>query len=292
MDIFLGGSGFSFKAALETADKTDRQHFFKVNNVTVDVKNMNIKLKQSKHKLLFALVKPLLFRVMRPILQKVLSAQIKKSINQLDQTAFEIDQEAKKMEKAAGPDNKQGGFQRYFQAAQKKLTSEKKDEPAADGEKKVNVAMTQHDSKFQNISLPGGISSKATEYKELAAKGEKWESPVFGIGSAKETTSLPKAAQVTRKPHSATAGQVRGGTDAKQPNGTLGFSKEVNAAFAGDRNADYSLNGTEPPSKAVDSSSTGLVDSPSKGLDPTPNVVDPSTHTTLGTSNPVLSGRV
>jgi len=63
------------------------------------------------------------------------------------------------------------------------------------------VAVTKHDSIFKDISLPGGISTKATEFKELAAKGEKWESPVFSIGSAKETASLPKIAAVTKKPH-------------------------------------------------------------------------------------------
>jgi len=70
--------------------------------------------------------------------------------------------------------------------------------------------MTQEDSIFKKISLPGGISTKATEYKDLAAKGNRWESPVFSIGSAKESTGVPKAATVASKPHSARAGGVRG----------------------------------------------------------------------------------
>nr|POE76723.1 uncharacterized protein c32a11.02c [Quercus suber] len=67
MDIFLGGTGLSFKVAMETADKTDRHHFFKINTVSVDIKNMSIKMKQSNHKLLFNLFKPLLMRVMKPV---------------------------------------------------------------------------------------------------------------------------------------------------------------------------------------------------------------------------------
>ena len=59
--------------------------------------------------------------------------------------------------------------------------------------------MTQHDSIFPNIKLPGGISTKATEYKELARKGDKWESPVFSIGSARESTNVPKVSPVSRK---------------------------------------------------------------------------------------------
>ncbi|KAG2166087.1 hypothetical protein VTO58DRAFT_108947 [Aureobasidium pullulans] len=221
MDIFLGGTGLSFKVAMETADKTDSKHFFKVNSVHVDIKNINIKLKQSNHKLLFNMFKPLLLKVMRPAIQKVAETQIRNNIHQLDEMLFAIHQEAKKAEAQArnnpDPENIQNIYQRYATAAQQKFTKgkQKKDEVAAD--KKVNMAVTQHDSIFKNISLPGGISTKATEYKELAAKGDKWESPIFSIGSARETSNLPKMAAISRKPHRVNQEGVRGpnnlGTD-------------------------------------------------------------------------------
>ena len=71
--------------------------------------------------------------------------------------------------------------------------------------------MTKQDSIFPNVSLPGGISTKATEFRELAAKGDKWESPVFGIGSAKESSDVPKLTQISRKPHTTAGGTVKGG---------------------------------------------------------------------------------
>ena len=71
--------------------------------------------------------------------------------------------------------------------------------------------MTKQDSIFKNISLPGGISTKATEFKELAAKGDKWESPVFGIGSARESNDIPSLTPVSRKPHRTAQGTVSGG---------------------------------------------------------------------------------
>ena len=85
------------------------------------------------------------------------------------------------------PEHVQNMYQNYAGAFQRELEKgkQKKDEVVAD--KQVNVAMTQQDSIFKNISLPGGISTKATEYKNLAEKGEKWESPVFSIGTAGET---------------------------------------------------------------------------------------------------------
>lgn len=93
-DIFLGGTGLSFKIKLSTADKKDQQTFFKVDKVDVDVKNFNIKLKQSKHKLLFALFKPLMLTVIRPALQKALEKQIKDQIHQLDGLLYQVKLEA------------------------------------------------------------------------------------------------------------------------------------------------------------------------------------------------------
>jgi Protein of unknown function (DUF4449) len=112
------------------------------------------------------------------------------------------------------------------------------------------VAVTKHDSVFKDISLPGGISTKVTEFKELAAKGDQWESPIFSIGSAKESTDIPKLPPVTRKPHRTATGVVRGGNHptpgqntgsgynptmaspgSRTSNETSGFSNQVDRAF-------------------------------------------------------------
>ncbi|KAF2276375.1 uncharacterized protein EI97DRAFT_458312 [Westerdykella ornata] len=227
MDVFMGGSGFSFKVEMETADPTDRIHYFKINKVSTDIQHLSIKLKKSNHKLLFSMFKPLLLKVMRPVIQRVLEKRIRDSVNQLDGILYDIKMEADKAAEDAkrnpDPENVQNIYQRYVNAANKRLMQGKQkkqelQERAKDT--KVNVAVTKHDSIFKNISLPGGISTKATEYKELAAKGDKWESPVFSIGSAKESTSLPKIANVTRKPHGRPGGYGR-----VDPNATSEFGQ-------------------------------------------------------------------
>jgi hypothetical protein len=155
-------------------------------------------------------------------------------------------------------------------------------------DKRVNVAMTKHDSIFPNIHLPGGISSKATEYKELAMRGEKWESPIFKLGSASTTTDIAHAPQVTRKDHPVTQGGVRdrqnaGGTSpsaggtAAMSNGTAvngpttGFNNEVDQAF------------NEPSARITNGA-------PSRGT----NAANVGTNgkTLLGSHNPVLTGDV
>lgn len=287
MDIFMGGTGFSFKIAMETADKSDRQHFFKINKVDVDMKSLNIKLKQSKHKLLFNIFKPLLFTVIKPAIAKVLEKLIKDQVHQLDEKAYAVHQEAERVASAAknDPQNAPNIYSRYVNAIKTTMTKNKEKAAEATADKKTNIAMTQHDSIFQNIKLPGGISTKATEYKNLAAKGDKWESPVFSIGSAGESTNLPKSSPVTRKHHQSSSGGVRGpqnvergqSTSDQAQSGTTGgnsagFSNQVNEAFGSGANQDYSLKNTG-----------GMNGGATQGG---------VTHggTILGVNNPVLSG--
>ncbi|WEW61717.1 hypothetical protein PRK78_007211 [Emydomyces testavorans] len=208
MDIFLGGEGFSFRIVGSTTQAKDRQHFVKPEKVDVTIKNLDIRLKKSNHKLLFTIFRPLLFRVARPAIQKALEKQIRDSFTKTDALAYEIYCEAQRTREASrtDPEDKRSMYAHYLAAARKRMAERKeqaakKAQTVAKRDTKVNMAVTQHDSIFKGIKLPGGISTKATEYRELAEKGERWETPVFGIGSAAESTNLPKLAPITRKPH-------------------------------------------------------------------------------------------
>ncbi|RPA92756.1 hypothetical protein L873DRAFT_1817174 [Choiromyces venosus 120613-1] len=205
-DIFLGGDGFNFKLQLATASKLDRARFFKVERVDVNMSTLKIKLKQSNHKTLFAIFKPILMGIMKPAITKVLEKQIRDTFGRLDQLAYAIYQEEQKIEqnikKNPDPENVQNIYRRYYQAAQRELANRKKKAEAKVADKHANIAVTKHDSMFKNISLPGGISTKATEYKDLSRRGDRWGSEVFNIGSASPTSSPSKDQQITRKsPH-------------------------------------------------------------------------------------------
>jgi len=301
MDIFLGGTGLSFKVAMETADKSDGEHFFKINHVDVDIKNMNIKLKESNHKLLFGLFKPLLFKVIRPVIQKVVEKQLRDNVHKLDAMMYaakkEADRAQEELKRNPDPENAQNMYQRYFNAFQQQMTKgqEKKQKmEAAAADKKMNVAVTKNDSIFQNISLPGGISTKATEYKDLAGKGDKWESPVFSIGSASATSNLPKLTAPTRKPHNVTQGGVRGGSG---PASGSGLSSQPNPDAG--TTSGYSNGGVGSGLMSGNTGSSGMADRTVGSNGGFANQVDgafksPATdesqHTTLGRSNPVFHG--
>jgi len=213
MDIILAGEGFSFKIAARKAHRTDRTHFFALDKIDVNVKNLAINVKQSNHKLLFRIAKPLLLKVMKPAITKIIEKVIKDNFNKADEFLYGISKEADKTKAAAknNPGEAQNMIQNYLNAFQTRLTENKEKAKEKSADKTVNIALTKEDSIFKNISLPGGISTKATEYKELARKGDKWESPVFSIGSAKPTSGLPRMTEVTRKPHHTAPSEVRGG---------------------------------------------------------------------------------
>jgi len=93
-------------------------------------------------------------------------------------------------------------IQKRFSELRKKADEKKPDA-------KLNVATTKETSLFPNIHLPGGVSSKATKYKEIAREGDEWRSPVFDIGSAKATSNIPAPKKITRKsPHQHTRATI------------------------------------------------------------------------------------
>jgi len=230
-NILLAGDGFSFRMKMSSADEKDTQNFFKVDKVDVDIKHFQIKLARSNHKLLFNLFKPLMLKVLRPGLQMALGKAIKDQVNKLDAMLWQIKQEADRAleEAREDPENVPNIYNRYVSAAQKQMLIGKQKAEGVVADKKLNYAVTKEDSIFPHIHLPGGISSKATEYKELARKGDKWESPVFSIGTASRSHDVPHAPHVTRKPHATNVSANGASTGAPNgaANGHLGVKGDV-----------------------------------------------------------------
>lgn len=243
-DIVLPGDGFSFKMKVSTADKKDRQNYFKVEKVDVDFAKLQIKVKKSNHKLLFSIFKPFMLKVIRPPLQKAVEKAIKDQCNKLDQMLFQVKQEADRATAEAknNPEQAPNIYNRYYNAAQQQFTKNKKKAEAVAADKKANIAITKEDSIFPNIDLPGGISTKATEYKELARKGDKWESPVFSIGSAKKSTDIPSAPKIQRKAHPVSQPGPKN-TGSEYDFYPAGHGQTGNGALNGNGHHDNGLNG-------------------------------------------------
>jgi len=215
---------------------------------------------------------------MRPALQKVIEKLIKEKFHEIDSLAYEIKLEADRAQKEILEDPEQAPniYSRYVTAAQKKMMQGQQKAEAIASQTKVNVAITKEDSIFPNIHLPGGISSKATEYKQLAAKGDEWRSPIFKLGSAPVSSDIANAPQVTRKDHSVSGGGVKGPQNIGNTNSMTNQLSDPVAQTNGHTNGGVT-NGQF--STQVDKAfSNGNVNGKENG------------HTQLGVNNPVLNG--
>jgi hypothetical protein len=156
------------------------------------------------------------------------------------------------------------------------------------------MAITKQDSIFPDIHLPGGISSKATEYKELALKGNDWQSPIFKLGSASTTSDLPHAPQVTRKAHNVTGGGIRG---PQNIGNTSSITNQLSnqAGTAGNTNGSAAYGQAAPTNGSAYTTQgfSNQVDQVfSKEETPIAATNGKTNGTTLGQNNPVYSGTV
>jgi hypothetical protein len=259
VDIFLGGQGLSFTLKLATADKKDRNRIFKVENVNVIIKGLNIVLKKSTHKTLFNFFRPLLMGIMKPLIAKVAEVQIRKSFDQVDEQLYAVQKEYEKAKDKAqdqSPEESTNMINQYIEAIQTRFNEkkEKAKEKAPDAKvygrqnrayNQVNIATTKETSMFPKVSLLGGISSKATKYREMAREGNEWRSPVFDLGTA-NPTRIPEPGKITRKsPHEHSPATIndRPGTETHGRGLNTGNQGSSNSGYGSSNNGQGSSRG-------------------------------------------------
>jgi hypothetical protein len=144
MDVFLGGEGLSFDMKLANADKQDRNRFFKVESVTVKVKNLSIILKKSTHKTLFGLFKPILMRFIKPAIARAAEVELRKSFDKLDEQLWLVQNEYNKAKEAAKdqpPEETTNMANMYIQAIEKRFTEIKQETKKKGSDKVCNPAL-------------------------------------------------------------------------------------------------------------------------------------------------------
>jgi len=214
MDIKISGRGLTANVGLETSPDSDKRHaFFKPAVVKVEIHSMDVRLTKSSHKMLFAIFRPLLMSIMKPAIAKAAEVQITKSIKDADSYLYSLYKEVQKEKRRVEnkpDDEKVGELKMYANTIQRRFNEtkeqkKKRAEEVADRAKqtKVNVAATREDSIFKNVKLQGGVTSNiATEMKQKAREGQDWHSPMFSIGSGRESSNIPKPKEIRRKsPH-------------------------------------------------------------------------------------------
>ncbi|KAK9461687.1 uncharacterized protein V1516DRAFT_672695 [Lipomyces oligophaga] len=229
-DIFLGDQGLSFTIALSTASARDQNAFFKVDNVNVSIKHMDIRLRKSTHSTLFKIFRPLLMALAKPAIKVILQKQIRMMFNQLDQTAYKVHQEKKRVERAhaqrvaaavaaeaaededveaggvldedssakVGLDSQESAgmpsmYALYAEAIRNEVArmQESRKRKADHSTARTNVTTDLKNSMFKNVRIPKGVTSNlAAKYDRMINEGEGWTSAVFNIGSAPKSAGV------------------------------------------------------------------------------------------------------
>jgi len=221
LDIFLDRNGLSFLIELETADRFSRglggvgelgegAHYFKATNVKVNLSSLKIRVRKSTHKVLIAIMKPVLLRLLKPVIGIVAASQVKKAVAELDEVAYQIRSEFKRAvqaDKSLSPDERvqQATYSRYMDLIKNRYRTSKEAKAKAKeqnpSESKFQFVMTVDQTMFPNVHLPPGVTTKATEFRNMAGEGADWRSPVFNLGSASPTGAgrLPKQPKIVRR---------------------------------------------------------------------------------------------
>ena len=222
-NILVPNNGFACAMRLHTEVNQDGQNYFKVENVDVKITDLQITLVKSNHKVLFNVFKSMMLKVLRAPIQRAMESAVKDQCNQFVSLLNNLNSEAQSglQEILSDPDQAMDIFQRYLDAALKRLLQGLQQVKSKAADTKVNVAMDKEDSMFPNIHLPGGISSKATQYRELARTGDKWESKVFSLGEADKSTDIPEPPKIERKDHQISANSAMNGDYPVRTNGAV-----------------------------------------------------------------------
>ncbi|ORY77290.1 hypothetical protein BCR37DRAFT_351059 [Protomyces lactucae-debilis] len=201
VDVLISGSGLTVDIGLETADEKAGEHFFKPAKVYVNIHHMDVKLQKSKHKLLFSIFRPLLMSTMRPAIAKAAEKQIASAIRDADAEIYDMYKEAQRLKEKAKRDDPEAAANEakyYVESLKKRFNRSAEEKKKRASKTKVNVATTADGIQLQK-KLPGLTSNLATEMKEKAREGDAWHCPIFSVGSAKETSNLPKPREVKRR---------------------------------------------------------------------------------------------
>ncbi|KAK4051695.1 hypothetical protein OIO90_004645 [Microbotryomycetes sp. JL221] len=174
MDVFLGGKGISGKVHLESTGR--KHHVFNVKDVSVKLDSLKLAIRNKRHNILVAMLKPLAQGLIKKGIAKAIEGAIRDGLQQLDAQLADISERVEEAEDEEGA----GKFTKVKKAfAEKKSEAEqKKEEAKPAGQFQIT---TDRDSRLVNWSGPDSIVDKAAERVDAAKGGDGWKSDAFWV---------------------------------------------------------------------------------------------------------------
>ncbi|KAJ7495133.1 hypothetical protein FB451DRAFT_1477676 [Mycena latifolia] len=180
-DVVLGGQGVTATVTLTSSAATDPTSVFAVQRVRVKVGTLKFSIRDSKHDLLYKMLKPLATRLVK--------TQIKKALTDGIRTAFEyadgqlVGVRARMAEAHASED----GSRREVLAD---IFKRKKDDAgsvvSSASASQFKVVANKRNSLLPAAGNPAGWVNRTAAKDELAVQGDEWRSDAFDIVNAKK----------------------------------------------------------------------------------------------------------
>lgn len=199
-DVYLG-HGADIEVTVASSEKSDASHFYNVEDVTVSVRDMDIKLRKSKYKPIFIFTRPVLMRTLKQAVTHALEKTVRDLFESGDRELWEMHKDVKsRKQKYESLDDEDAPStpSMYFQALGRRITLHREEKKDSDTE--VHAAMTSDDARMKGIKLPHQRSDQAQKWKNESLNGNTWHSGVFALGSASTTKDLPHPSIRSRKP--------------------------------------------------------------------------------------------
>ncbi|EPY51889.1 fungal protein [Schizosaccharomyces cryophilus OY26] len=206
VDLAIHKQGMVVDLALSAIPKATNRDlpgsFFRVDHVKVDVHNIKLKVRKSRHKALLNILKPSMMTYIRRTVARSMEVSIQRSVEQLDRHCYDIHKEAQnELEKQSRrPKEEQDSRTKvYGKTVYSKLTAAQQRSKAS-GPTQVRVALHEQNSILSGIVLPSHDLQKAESLRKLALSGSSWHSPIYDcLGTMGGASAVGTAGRGSRR---------------------------------------------------------------------------------------------
>ncbi|EPX70727.1 uncharacterized protein SOCG_04230 [Schizosaccharomyces octosporus yFS286] len=210
VDLGIHKQGMVVDLALSATPKTPSRQlpgsFFRLDHVKVDVHNIKLKVRKSRHKALLNFLKPSMMTYIRTTVARSLEVSIRRTVEQLDRQCYEIHREAQNEldRQSKRPTEEQDSRTKvYGKTIYNRFSSMQQRSQSSGSNQKIRVALHEQNSELSNIVLPSHNLEEGERLRRSAHSGTAWRSPVYdslgAMGSAGAVGSLANRSRPSKK---------------------------------------------------------------------------------------------
>ncbi|KEI39762.1 uncharacterized protein L969DRAFT_17670 [Mixia osmundae IAM 14324] len=181
-DVFIGGKGISGKIAISSSDR--KGHVFKTDSVKIKIDTLKFAIRDSKHSILYATLRPLASTLIKKQVAKAIEGAIRSGLEQLDAQLVDIRDRVDSQTRsgASKTDAYKNAFTEKKEAGKREAEQKKREAEEKSKDAHFAIVMKKEDQHVNYVS-PVSITEKQAhvQSKVNASQSHGWKSPAFDI---------------------------------------------------------------------------------------------------------------